>query len=139
MRTDKLEATIQDLRRLEEKEPNAIIDDAITYLELFLEKLRTKELPPSYLSAGTLHHRMICPVPEFETNQDRFMAKICSDFEIKIDELLENYEEVYGLEPVTYEELSEFMEIVGDTVKYMHGKDHFQFYGYKIYKKKVRR
>lgn len=139
MRLDNLATTIQDLREMAEKEQSTPITNAIAYLDIFLEKLCTKELPSSHLSFGTLHHRMVCPLPEWESFHDQVMVKICSDFEVKIDELLENYEEAYGLEPVTNEELSEFMERVGDTVKYNHGKDQFQFHGYKIYKKKVHR
>ena len=138
MRTDKLETTIQDLRRIEEKEPNTAIHNAIVYLDLFLEKLLTKELPPSYISAGTLHHRMVCPLPEWESFQDQVMVKICSDFEVKIDELLENYEEAYGLEPVTYEEMDAAFEAYCNCAKYMHGKDQVRFFGWKYYKKKVR-
>lgn len=139
MRLDNLATTIQDLREMAEKEPSTPITNAIAYLDIFLEKLCTKELPSSHISAGTLHHSMICPLPDWESFGDEYMVKIRSDFEVKIDELLANYEEAYGLEPVTNDELSEFVERVGDIAKTMHGKSQVEFHGYKIYKKKERR
>ena len=139
MRLDNLASTIQDLREMAKKEPSTPIINAIAYLDIFLEKLCTKELPPSYITAGTIHHRMILPESDWQYSQDVLMAKICSDFEVKIDELLANYEEVYGLEPVTYEEMSDVFTRCGDKAKYMHGKEQVRYMGWKIYKKKERR
>lgn len=45
MRLNNLASCISDLRKMEEKEPNTVIHTAITYLDVFLEKLCT--------SAGT--------------------------------------------------------------------------------------
>ena len=139
MRLDNLATTIQDLREMAEKDPSTPVTNAIAYLDIFLEKLCTAELSSSCISAGTIRHSIICPLPEWEYNQDVIMAKIRSDFEVKIDELLANYEKVYGLEPVTNDELSEFVERVGDIAKTMRGKSQMEYRGWKIYKKKVRR
>lgn len=138
MRTDNLATTIQDLREMAKKDPSTPITNAIAYLDIFLEELCTKELPSSQLSAGAIHHRMVCPLPDWESFHDQMMVKICSDFEVKIDELLANYEEVYGLEKVTYDELSEFIERNAGIAKITHGNSQVECYGYKIYKKKVR-
>ena len=138
MRLDNLATTIQDLREMAEKDPSTPITNAIAYLDIFLEKLCTKELPPSYLSAGTLHHSIVCPLSEWESYSDEITAKIRSAFEVKIDELLANYEEAYELEPVTVAEVEKYIEFPYLSCLPPDKDGQAEFMGYKIYKKKVR-
>ena len=139
VRIESLAMTIQDLRRMAEKEPSTVVDNAVRYLSIFLEKLCTHELPNESGKGFEMHREVIYPLLEYETFNDVIWAKIRADVEVSIDSLLSNYEEAYGFEPVTIEESMPFWNEDIMKVSFIHRYDEqLQFMGYKIYKKKVK-
>ena len=125
-----------------EKDPSTPITNAIAYLDIFLEKLCTRAIKVETLPDGTLRHSLICPLYEWKSCSDEIMVKIQSDFDVKIDELLANYEDAYGLEPVTDDDIRPYLNygLFANNVMRISrdGNGQILCKGYKIYKKKVR-
>ena len=142
MALDKLAKCIQDLRKLNDESPNETIQDAAYYLDIFLENLITKEIKVEKYGAGTLRMNMICPPDDLIESglMDWTTRKIQASFEWEMDKVLSNYEEDYGLEPFTYKDAKLFCNAMDLLTKcFPHDdKDQVHFYGYKIYKKKIR-
>ena len=130
---------IQDLREIVKNEPNPAVSNAIGYLDLFLEKLCTHELPEERTDGLRLRREVIYPLPEYNLFSSTIWAKLRLDMEVKLDELLSNYEHEYGFEPVMDTEAQPFLD---DSLKLaiMHSKNdrQLELRGYKIYKKKVK-
>lgn len=138
MKIENLASCIRNLREIAKEKPNAIIDSAILYLDIFLEKLCTKEIVVEEFPTGTLRMDIIIPAYEFEIGMENFYSeKIKASFEYKMDEILANYEQVYGLEPVTVEDALPYLN-TPNYVEIQPSDEQMQMYGYKIYKKKVR-
>ena len=142
MALDKLAKCIQDLRKLNDESPNETIQDATYYLDIFLEKLLTKEIEVVKYGCGTLRMNMICPPDDLIESgfMDWTARKIQASFEWEMDKVLSNYEEDYGLEPFTYKDaklLCNAMDLVTKCFP-KDDKDQAQFFGYKLYKKKIR-
>ena len=118
-------------------EPSTPIENAIMYLDMFLEKICTHELPEEHTRGLVMHRAVIYPLQEYEACSDVIWAKIRADVQVSIDDLLSNYEESYGFEPVTVAEVEPFLNF---EVINRDGNEHEQvhFKGYKIYKKKVK-
>ena len=134
---ENIASTIQDLRRIVKDEPSTPIENAISYLDMFLEKLCTHELPEKHTKGLVMHRELIYPLLTYNKTSNLVWAKLRMEAEVQIDELLSNYEESYGLEPVTVAEVEPFLNF---EVVNKDGNEHEQvhFKGYKIYKKKVR-
>lgn len=142
MALDKLAKCIQDLRKLNDESPNETIQNATYYLDIFLEKLITKEIEVKKYGAGTLRMNMILPPDDLIESglMDWTTRKIQASFEWEMDKVLSNYEEDYGLEPFTDEdakELRKCMDIFSGDIP-VDPNGQVQFFGYKIYKKKIR-
>ncbi len=143
MALDKLAKCIQDLRKLNDESPNETIQNAAYYLDIFLEKLITKEIEVKKYGAGTLRMNMILPPDDLIESglMDWTTRKIEASFEWKMDQVLSNYEQNYGLEPFTYKD-AELLCNARDVITKGFPKDdkeQVQFFGHKIYKKKIRR
>lgn len=93
MKIENLASCIRNLRDIAKNEkPNPTIDSAILYLDIFLEKLCTKEITVEELPIGTLRMDVIIPAYEYEIGINQYLSeKIKASLEYKIDELLANY------------------------------------------------
>lgn len=142
MALDKLAKCIQDLRKLNDESPNETIQNATYYLDIFLEKLITKEIEVKKYGAGTLRMNMICPPDDLIESgfMDWTARRIEASFEWEMDKVLSNYEKDYGLEPFTNEDAKNLrmcMDVI--TGEFPHDNNgQVQFFGNKIYKKKIR-
>ena len=140
MNTANIASTISDLRRLREQEgPSTVIDNAIAYLDRYLEQLCTHELPTERGRGFQMHRELIYPLYEYDSYSDIIWAKVRADVEVSIDEFLSNYESVYGFEPVIIRDALPYFDkdkIKGSFIR--RYDDQLEFRGYKIYKKKVR-
>lgn len=108
-------------------------DDALHYLKEY-QSLKTRE---EHLPIGTLHFRALIPAKEWDKGAESLMlARIEADLQVKIDELLCNYEQAYGLEPVTIREALPYLK--GPNYMIIQpSEEQMQMRGYKIYKKRV--
>ena len=143
MALDKLAKCIQDLRKFDEETPNETVHDAIVYLDIFLEKLLSREIEVKKYGCGTLRMNMIIPPDEFPPTGflDWTKRRIEASFEWEMDKVLSNYEKDYGLEPFTNEDaklLHRYMNVITGEFP-VDDNDQVQFFGHKIYKKEIRR
>ena len=131
--TEHLARTIRSLRELEEKEPNTVIQDACSFLDIFLEKLVTKEIVFEKLPYGTLRMNLYVPPEEMnDIGLHYAAAKITASFEYEIQKLLERYDDLRGFERVTW---SDMIPILKDDFR-CDPSQPFDFWGYAFYKKK---
>ena len=126
---------IKALRELYEKEPNNVIHRAISMLDMYLENLTVEEITNKPFYHGVLKCKKRYPVIDiYDEALNYEMKEIEAEFELKIDEMLSNYEYAYQLEPVTEKEAALYLKVLPR----IPGERQLTFNGYKIYKKKVK-
>ena len=102
---------------------DALMSDALAYLREYLS-VESVDYP---LPCGTLHFRAMIPAEDYKAYPDLLFRRIRADIEIKMDELLRNYEQAYGLEPVTFEEAKFMLVSCNAFINYLiaeFGKEH---------------
>ena len=113
----------------------ALMSDALAYLQ----EHRSETYCEHQSTGAILHIRSMIPAEEWEKCADLMLKMIKADVQIKIDELLRNYEQAYGFEPVTIIEAEPFLrENLYDVMPYLDMGNQIQVRGYKIYKKRIR-
>lgn len=128
---------IEDLRKISKENPNEVIDRAVALLDIFLEKLCTGEIYFEKFSGAQLHIKMIVD-PRYEIEKEFACEKIIGDFTYELSKVLSDYENAYGLEPVTYRDYNNlhphpiYITSDSDLDKQLETRD------YVIYKKKKR-
>ena len=128
---------IKDLRELYEKEPNNVIHRAISMLDMYLENLSVEEVIYRPFDYGVLKCKKRYPVIDiYDEALNYEMKEIEAEFELKIDEMLSDYEHAYQLEPVTVKEATPYLDL--EVLPYIPKEHQMIFKGYKIYKKKVK-
>lgn len=133
MKPTKLIELINDLREMEKKEPNETISKAISYLDVFLEKICTQELYFERTGWSTLRMNVIVPQDD-EYGFLNGMALIKASFDCRIASALLNFEEAVGLEPVT---IREFHRGFPDPYFVRNDEDLDKpatYHGYRLYK-----
>lgn len=109
------------------------VPDALHYLKEYHSlKIREEHLP-----IGTLRFKALIPAKEWDKGAESLMlAQIEADLQIKVDEILRNYEQAYGLEPVTIREALPYLKGPNYMV-IQPSEEQMRVRGYKIYKKRA--
>ena len=103
----------------------------------YLKEYRSLNIREEHLPIGTLHFRSLIPANEWDKGAESLMlVQIEADLQVKIDELLRNYEQAYGLEPVTIREALPYLKGMNYMV-IQPSEEQMQMRGYKIYKKRA--
>ena len=142
----KIESVRKTMKDLENYETEGHLDwriaAAIHELRNYMDELRTERIT-EVTPIGVIQSVVRFPIEDDpKLNQkweDLAMAEIRSSFSVWTDKILERFEEAYGLEPVTYEEMLSVIRRSHDFFDYMNGKEQVRYRGWKIYKKRGNR
>ena len=135
MNLNNLASCIEDLRRMEEKDPSAPIQAAITYLDIFLEKLCTHEIVFERKSYSTLCMNMIIYPEMAHLQLYEGVAMIKATLEWNLADALKNFGDAYGFEPVTLRETQRYFPDPRFVRKDEDLDQQATLCGYKLYKK----
>lgn len=131
-------STIKCLKSMERtEETSETIDDAIYWLEKFMEDLTTASIESIPFHGDVIHLRKRFPVYDvLKTDLDYWTEEIKAEFEVHIDNMLRNYEEDYGLEPLLVKDFIHYMNNAPYALSFGYPYDRpLILNGYKIYKK----
>lgn len=103
----------------------------------YLKEYHSLKIREEHLPIGTLRFKALIPAKEWDKGAESLMlAQIEADLQVKVDEILRNYEQAYGLEPVTIREALPYLK--GPNYMIIQpSEEQMQIRGYKIYKKRA--
>ena len=133
--------TIKCLKSME-KTPDTeeTINYAIYWLEKYMDDLTTASIENIPFHGDVIHLRKKFPVYDaVKTDLDYWTEEIKAEFEVHIDNMLRNYEENYGLEPLLVKDFVHYVNSAPYAACGYPDNRPLILNGYKIYKKDLNR